>query len=145
MLSPQRAVAAASGGAGEEPNFPRARSMTTPAALPAVVRRRTPARVAVPPRPGAGTARPSLGSLSPRILGRELLAGPGRARAAPSSAPNWERPPSRVGPSARGLPPVILWAVAAGLAAPCPLRRPRGPVVPGAVSRGFVCAGPALG
>lgn len=77
MLSPQRAVAAASGGAGEEPHFPRAHSMATPAALPALVRSRAPARAAVPPRPGAGAARPPLGSLSPRIRGRERLAGPG--------------------------------------------------------------------
>lgn len=44
MLSPQRAVAAASGGAGEAPDFPRARSMATPAALPAIARKRSPAR-----------------------------------------------------------------------------------------------------
>lgn len=81
MLTPQQAVAAASGGAGEEPNFPRARFTTTPAAGPALVRRRTPARAAVPPRPGARTARPSLGFLSPRIRVWGLLAGLGRSGA----------------------------------------------------------------
>lgn len=90
MLSPQRAVAAASGGAGEAPNFPRTRFTATPDALRARARRRPPVRAAVPPCPGA--ARPSPGSLA-----RDFGAGScsqgrvGRARAAPYSAHGWSR------------------------------------------------------
>lgn len=81
MFSPQRAVAAVSGGAGEARNSPRTRSMANPAALPARARRRPPVRTAVPPCPGAGTARPTLGSLGPRLRGWGLLAGPRRSAA----------------------------------------------------------------
>lgn len=59
----------------------------------------------------------------------------GRARAASSSAPGWERPPSGVGPCARGRPLGLLWAVAAGLAPPPPSHP--APRTPGAVSGGF--------
>lgn len=78
MLSPQRAVAAASGGAGEAPDFPRARSVATSTALAAVGPRRPYARAAALPRPGVGTARPSLVSLGRLIRVQGLLAGSGR-------------------------------------------------------------------
>lgn len=78
MLSPQRAVAAASGGAGEAPDFPRARSVATSTALAAVAPRRPHARAAALPRPGVGTACPSLVFLGRLILVQGLLAGSGR-------------------------------------------------------------------
>lgn len=88
MLSPQRAVAAASGGAGEAPDFPRARSVATSTALAAVAPRRPYARAAALPRPGVGTARappwcPLAGLFGSRGCSRGR---DGRARAAPSSA-----------------------------------------------------------
>lgn len=78
MLSPQRAVAAASGGAGEAPIFPG------PAPWPV---RRPPdyssEENARPHRrpflvPGLGPCTPRWGNLGPRIRGRGLLARPGR-------------------------------------------------------------------
>ena len=81
MLSPQRVVAAASGGAGEARYFPRARSVATPAALLAIVSRRPDARAAAFPRPSVGTARLSLGSVGRRIRVRGLLAGPDQSDA----------------------------------------------------------------
>lgn len=50
----------------------------------------------------------------------------GRARAPPSSAPDWERPSSSVGPCARGKHLVLLWAVAVGLVSPHPWDGPEG-------------------
>lgn len=93
-----------------------------PAALPARPRRRPPVRAAVPPCRRAGTARPSPGPLARKFGAEGCSQRPvGRARAAPYSAPGWERPPSGVRPSARGRPLVLLWAVAAGVPSPRPL------------------------
>lgn len=102
MLSPQRAVAAASRGAGEAPDSPAGL-----AAIPAVAPRTPPA----PSFLGQGlgpNARPS-----PTSGGPGPLAGIGMARAAPGSA--W--PPSGLGP-VPGQAAWLPWA---------PPRLPRGP------------------
>lgn len=121
MLSPQRAVAAASRGAGEAPNFP-----SKPA--PCLTRRPLCCRSE---ESAGSTRRPLSSGIGPRAprwgpLAREFGSGgcslgrAGRALAAPFSGPGWERLPSGVGPCARERLLVLLGAAAARLAPPLP-------------------------